>query len=43
VPDFETAVTVMTLASLALLLTGGFFVRNMPTFFSWIKYLSPFK
>mmetsp|Transcript_89258 Transcript_89258/g.172896 ORF Transcript_89258/g.172896 Transcript_89258/m.172896 type:complete len:594 (+) Transcript_89258:3-1784(+) len=43
VPNFEKAIMVMTLVSLALMLTGGFFVQNIPSFFSWVKYLSPFK
>jgi hypothetical protein len=43
VPDFESAITAMTIASLALFLTGGYFVQNIPVFFSWIRYLSPFK
>jgi len=43
VPDFERAVVVMTLVSLSLMLTGGFFVQNIPSFFSWVQYLSPFK
>ena len=43
VPDFEKAMTAMTLISLGLMLTGGFFASNIPVFFEWIQYLSPFK
>jgi ABC-type multidrug transport system ATPase subunit len=41
--DMEKAMSVMTVASLALMLLGGFFVENIPSFLSWGKYLSPFK
>mmetsp|Transcript_29499 Transcript_29499/g.38014 ORF Transcript_29499/g.38014 Transcript_29499/m.38014 type:complete len:125 (-) Transcript_29499:99-473(-) len=41
--DFERAIMVMTLVSLALMLTGGYFVDNIPSFISWTQYLSPFK
>ena len=41
--DMERAITVMTVASLALMLLGGFFVQNVPSFISWAIYLSPFK
>mmetsp|Transcript_6242 Transcript_6242/g.8219 ORF Transcript_6242/g.8219 Transcript_6242/m.8219 type:complete len:531 (+) Transcript_6242:533-2125(+) len=43
VMDFDKAMTVMVVVSLALLLVGGFFVENMPSFIKWVKYLSPFK
>jgi hypothetical protein len=33
----------MTIAALALMLLGGFFVDNVPSFVSWAKYLSAFK
>mmetsp|Transcript_4848 Transcript_4848/g.7924 ORF Transcript_4848/g.7924 Transcript_4848/m.7924 type:complete len:723 (+) Transcript_4848:75-2243(+) len=41
--DFEKALTIATLGSLILMLTGGFFVQGLPIFVSWIRYLSPFK
>jgi len=41
--DMEKATTSMTVISLALMLLGGFFVQNVPSFVSWAKYLSPFK
>lgn len=41
--DMEKALTVMTVFSLFLMLLGGFFVQNIPTFIAWAKYLSPFK
>merc|ERR1739845_301192 len=34
---------VLTVLTLGLLLLGGFFVQNLPSFVSWAKYLSPFK
>jgi len=34
---------VMTVCTLALMLLGGFFVKNIPSFVTWAKYLSPFK
>jgi ABC-type multidrug transport system permease subunit len=41
--DMETALTVMTVFTLALMLLGGFFVQDIPVFLIWAKYLSPFK
>lgn len=41
--DLERALTVMTVAALALMLLGGFFVDNVPSFVGWAKYLSAFK
>jgi len=41
--DMEKAMTVMTVVALALMLLGGFYVQNVPSFISWAKYLSPFK
>lgn len=41
--DMEKAMTSMTVVSLALLLLGGFFVENVPTWLDWAKFLSPFK
>mmetsp|Transcript_25603 Transcript_25603/g.39665 ORF Transcript_25603/g.39665 Transcript_25603/m.39665 type:complete len:672 (-) Transcript_25603:317-2332(-) len=41
--DFERALVVMTVVALALMVVGGFFVQNIPTFASWLKYISPFK
>ena len=40
--DMERAITVMTVAALALMLLGGFYVENVPSFVAWAKYLSPF-
>merc|ERR1719253_726517 len=39
----DKAMTVMTVSSLGLMLLGGFFVENIPSWVSWAKYLSPFK
>jgi ABC-type multidrug transport system permease subunit len=41
--DMEKAMTVMTVFSLALMLLGGFFVENVPSWLEWGKFLSPFK
>ena len=41
--DMEKAMTVMTVFSLFLLLLGGYFVQNVPTFIAWAQFLSPFK
>lgn len=43
IPNMERALTIMTISMLALMLLGGFFVENIPSFVSWLKYLSPFK
>ncbi len=43
VMDFERALTCMVVVSLFLMVSGGFFVENIPSFVSWAKYLSPFK
>jgi len=39
----EKAITTMTVVTLALMLLGGFFVQNVPSWIVWAKYLSPFK
>lgn len=41
--DMERAMTIMTVAALGLMLLGGFYVENVPSFVAWAKYLSPFK
>lgn len=41
--DFEKALVVATISALTLMLTGGFFISNLPVFVHWIRYLSPFK
>lgn len=41
--DMEKAMTVMTVLSLGLMLLGGFFIENVPSWLEWGKYLSPFK
>lgn len=43
VHDFESAIVAATLGSLALMLTGGYFVENIPSYVKWVKFLSPFK
>jgi ABC-type multidrug transport system permease subunit len=41
--DLPRALTIMTVITLALMLLGGFYVENVPSFIAWAKYLSPFK
>lgn len=41
--DFEKSIAVMTVFALCFMLVGGFFVRNVPEFMDWMKFLSPFK
>ena len=41
--DMDKAMTFMTVFSLFLMLLGGFFVENPPSWLSWGKFLSPFK
>jgi hypothetical protein len=41
--DYEKAMVIATLVSMALMLTGGYFVQNLPTFVQWIRFVSPFK
>lgn len=39
----DKALTVMTISTLTLMLLGGFFVENIPSFVKWARFLSPFK
>jgi len=41
--DYEKAMTIATVTSLALMLTGGYFVKNLPEFLGWVRFVSPFK
>merc|ERR1712176_21890 len=41
--DIETAQAIATVVVLFLMLLGGFFARNIPSWLSWVGYLSPFK
>jgi ABC-type multidrug transport system ATPase subunit/branched-subunit amino acid transport protein len=41
--DYEKAMVIATLVSMILMLTGGYFVQNLPTFVHWIRFISPFK
>jgi hypothetical protein len=38
--DPKTAQTVTTVLMLTLMLVGGYYVRNVPVWISWLKYLS---
>ncbi|GAB2251944.1 hypothetical protein Droror1_Dr00004791 [Drosera rotundifolia] len=39
--DAKRGATVATVTMLAFVLTGGFYVHQMPRFLAWIKYVSP--
>ena len=41
--DMQRGLVVMTVCSLALMVAGGFFVRNLAVWLTWLKFLSPFK
>mmetsp|Transcript_41161 Transcript_41161/g.60945 ORF Transcript_41161/g.60945 Transcript_41161/m.60945 type:complete len:718 (-) Transcript_41161:45-2198(-) len=41
--DMQKGMTVLTVFSLFLMLLGGFFVQNIPSFLIWARYVSPFK
>ena len=41
--DLEKGMVVLTVSSLTLMALGGFFIQNLPSFITWLKYLSPFK
>jgi len=41
--DFDKGMVVMVIVSLTLMVVGGFFVQNIPSFIAWLAYLSPFK
>lgn len=41
--DMEKAMTAMTVTAVGLMLLGGFFIENVPSWLAWGKYLSPFK
>jgi len=43
VMDFERAMTIMIVISLTQMAAGGFYIQNIPSFISWVKYISPFK
>ncbi|XP_059630899.1 ABC transporter G family member 25 [Cornus florida] len=38
--DAKQAATIVTVTMLAFVLTGGFYVHKMPTYITWIKYIS---
>jgi len=42
VMDFEKAMVIMVVASISLMVSGGFYVENPPAFLTWVTYLSPF-
>lgn len=40
--DMEKGLTTVTVVAMFLLLLGGFFVQNLPSWFEWGQYLSPY-
>mmetsp|Transcript_14108 Transcript_14108/g.30660 ORF Transcript_14108/g.30660 Transcript_14108/m.30660 type:complete len:736 (+) Transcript_14108:72-2279(+) len=41
--DIEKGMVIMTVTALVLMVVGGFFVRNIPSWILWLGYISPFK
>jgi len=41
--DFEKAMTVLIVFTLTCLVSGGYYIQNIPAFMKWTPYLSPFK
>ena len=41
--DMEKGMVIMTVIALSLMVVGGFFVRQIPSWILWLGYLSPFK
>ncbi len=41
--SFDKALAITTIATLAILLLGGFYVKNLPTWLRWLKYTSPLR
>jgi ABC-type amino acid transport system permease subunit len=41
--DIEKGIATCTVLSLTLMVAGGFYVRNIPPWLFWVKFISPFK
>jgi hypothetical protein len=41
--DIEKGIASCTVLSLTLMVAGGFYVRNIPPWLNWVKFISPFK
>ena len=41
--DMKVAITTATILGLAFMLVGGYFVKRIPVFVKWFRYLSPVK
>lgn len=41
--DMQKALITMTVIALSLMLLGGFYIQNVPSFIAWARYLSAFK
>jgi len=41
--DFEKAMTVLIVFTLTCLVSGGYYIQNIPAFMKWTPYMSPFK
>eukprot|EP00548_Thalassiothrix_antarctica_P007128 CAMPEP_0194151868 /NCGR_PEP_ID=MMETSP0152-20130528/49790_1 /TAXON_ID=1049557 /ORGANISM="Thalassiothrix antarctica, Strain L6-D1" /LENGTH=761 /DNA_ID=CAMNT_0038855963 /DNA_START=149 /DNA_END=2434 /DNA_ORIENTATION=- len=43
VMNFEKATTIMIVFNLTAMAAGGYYIKNIPIFLQWLKYVSPFK
>ncbi len=43
IDQMDRAFTTVTILALMMMIVGGFYVENVPSFVAWIKYISPFK
>lgn len=43
VDQMDRAFTTITILALTMMIVGGFYVENVPSFIAWVKYISPFK
>lgn len=43
IDQMDRAFTAITILALMMMIVGGFYVQNVPSFISWVKYISPFK
>lgn len=41
--DYRKCLTIGTLSSMLLMLTGGYYASKLPVFLQWVRYISPFK
>lgn len=41
--DIEKGIASCTVLSLTLMIAGGFYIRRIPSWLNWLKFISPFK